>query len=174
MEREHARPSQRVPPDGRRQHHAGREHRPVRPEPLVGRGDEGPPPGEREQPGLPPALPEADVQSGRTARQPVQQHPQGIGVIGRTHHRHAEIAGGDHEHGQAPPPPRSHQAEAGRHAREVEQEQVGVGAVVPEEHRREEGAERGRDAERLDIDGVGDHGERDRDQRQPDDARRRR
>ncbi len=54
--------------------------------------------------------------------------------------------------------------------REIEEQQVRPGMALAEENRREEGAERRRRAERLDVDPVGDHGERHRHERQSDDA----
>ena len=61
----------------------GREHGPVLRDPLAGGGQQGPAAREREQPRLPPALPQAHVEPGRTADQAEQQHAPGVGVVGR-------------------------------------------------------------------------------------------
>jgi hypothetical protein len=174
MQGEDLRPLEPVPPDRRRQRDSGREHGPVLRYPLACRGEQGPAAGERQQPRLPPALPESQVQSGGAAEQAVEQESPGTGVLGRAHRARAEIAGGDDQGGDAPPAPRGHHAEPRRHAEEVQQQEIGIGAVLAQQNRGEEGAERGREAERLDIDGVGDHGERDRNQGEPHDARGRR
>ena len=139
-------------------------------QPLAGRGEQRPAAGEGEQPGFPPPLPQPHVQARGAARQAVQQDAPGHRALRRSHHAHAEVAGRHHERGDPPAPAGRDAAESGRHAGEIEQQQVGVVAIAAEQHGCEEGAQRGRDAERLDIDGVGDHGERHRDQRQPHDA----
>ena len=101
---------------------------------------------------------------------PYSSSAPGIGVVRRARRADAEVAGRDDQHGEPPAPPGRDQAQARGHAGQVEQQQVGVGLVPAQQDRREERAQRGGDAERLDVDGVRDHGQRHRHQRQAHDA----
>ena len=140
-------------------------------DPLAGRREQRPAAGEGQQPRLPPALAQPEVEACGAADQAVEQHAPRVGVVGRADGAHAEIAGGDDERREAPAAAGGHEPQAGRHAGQVEQQQVGVGRVPTQQHRREEGAQRGSDPQRLDVDGVGDHRQPHRHQRQADDAR---
>lgn len=135
---------------------------------------ERPAPAKGKEPGLPPALPQSDMNPDRPTDDPVEQQTPWWTAVGGPSVGHPEIAQRDDEHGEPPAPPCRHQAQAGRHRREIEEEQFGIALITAQQDGREEGAQRSGGSQRLDIDGVRDHGKRHGDQRQTKQAGRRR
>ena len=173
MDGHHPGPAEGMPPDRCRQGDGRENDRPVIIEAPARRAEQHPPAAEGQRASLPPPLPEPEIETGGSPRHREQEHRQRQRAIGGAGGADPEIARGDDEGREPPLQAGRDEPEPRGHAAQIEEQQVGVGVLASQQHRRHERAERRRETERLHVDREGDHGQGHRDHGEPDDPGRR-